>query len=430
MIALPLAQVLIVVPVALFLSSAVMADRRSDDAADSVRDSSLWAERESYRTSGSGRKKAKVSETGGAIQIDSMRGKGGGAAYLSAWSSDWTDSFSVTLDASFTAPAATKNSRSAFSGVGFGFDGENAYNIAQGYRTGVQLEMQQTKAAGRTIQLVARKNGQVVKQSAKRALANGVHGVELAWIANPVSHHITLQVFLDGAVATPYLELTGFDQVYSGRQSQGINMSLFGYSTGNQKFASTFDNVEWFGDEQGDDGDSDDAGWDDDDDHFDDHGGHGDDSDDNGDDDDDHDSDDDSPDQTTLAEFTDAIGMAMELHADGVLLKAEAEYGWIDMVLSNPANAGQVRIVRVRTSDGAVLVDATRAARNSEQEALSVAAEVTVDPREALANAASSVAAGSSVHEVELESEGSGPVWDMAFRTPAGAEAERQQSAD
>ena len=123
-----------------------LADRRSDDANDGIRDDSLWRERESYRTSGSSRKKCKVSETAGAITFESQLGKGGGAAYLSAWRTDWTDSFSVTFDATFSAPASSKASRAAFSGIGFGFDAESAYNVAKGFRDGVQVEMQQTKA--------------------------------------------------------------------------------------------------------------------------------------------------------------------------------------------------------------------------------------------------------------------------------------------
>jgi hypothetical protein len=399
-----------------------LADRRSDDANDGIRDDSLWRERESYRTSGSSRKKCKVSETAGAITFESQLGKGGGAAYLSAWRTDWTDSFSVTFDATFSAPASSKASRAAFSGIGFGFDAESAYNVAKGFRDGVQVEMQQTKAGGRTLQIVARKNGSVIAQSAKRALAAGEHSFEVAWIANPTTRAVTLQVFLDGNVGTPFSELTGFGSLLTGRTGQGIGTSLFGYSTGNQRFASSFDDFDWFGDDHAEDGDDDDSGWDDDDDHFDDHGGHGS-------DDGDDDSDGSDDDGATVAQFSAALDVASGLYPDGVLLKAEAEYGWIDMVLSNPATSAEVRFVRVSAADGSVLVDSTRAPRPDEVEALVVSLLVTVDPRDALADAAATVAVGSTVHEVELESEDEGPVWEFEFVTPAGGEAEREQPA-
>lgn len=420
------------IPVALVLASLsmglvapAMADRRSDDASDGLRDDSLWKERESYRTSGSSRKKAKVSETGGQIQFESQFGKGGGAAYLSAWATDWTDSFSVTFDASLSSPASNKNSKAAFTGIGFGFDSESSYNVAKGYRDGVQVEMQQTKAGGRTLQIVARKNGTVIAQSARRSLAVGQHSFEVAWVANPVTRAVTIQVFLDGNVATPFSELSGFGSLFTGRTDDGIGTSLFGYSTGNQKFASSFDNFDWFGDDHGEDGDDDDDGWGDDDDHFDDHGGHGDD-----DDSDDDGSDDGDDDAVTVAGLTAALDTAFTLYPDGVLLKAEAEYGWIDMVLSNPATASEVRFVRVSATDGSILVDSVRTPRPDEVEALVVSLLVTVDPRDALVAASATVAGGSTVHEVELDAEHAGPVWEFEFRTPTGTEAEREQPAD
>jgi uncharacterized membrane protein YkoI len=74
-------------------------------------------------------------------------------------------------------------------------------------------------------------------------------------------------------------------------------------------------------------------------------------------------------------------------------------------------------------------VDSTRAPRPDEVEALVVSLLVTVDPRDALADAAATVAVGSTVHEIELESEDEGPVWELEFVTPAGGEAEREQPA-
>jgi hypothetical protein len=417
---------LILASLAVGIAAPALADRRSDDANDGLRDDSLWKERESYRTSGSSRKKAKVTETAGKIKFESQFGKGGGAAYLSAWKTDWTDSFSVTFKGSFSSSGSKKNSKAAYSGIGFGFDAESGYNVAKGFRDGVQVEFQQTKAGGRTLQIVARKNGAVIAQSVRRTLPTGERSFEVAWVANPVTQSVTVQVFLDDNVATPFSELTGFGSLLAGRTSQGITTSLFGYSTGNHKFASSFDNFDWFGDDQGEDGDSDDSGWGDDDDHFDDHGGHG-----RDDDSDDDSSDDSGPDDAaTVAVFTSALETAFNLHPDGVLLKAEAEFGWIDMVLSNPATASEVRFVRVRTSDGAVLVDVPRAPRLDELEALVVSLLATVDPRDALAAAAATVTADFTVHEIELEDEDVGPVWDIEFVTPAGAEVKREQPAD
>ena len=156
---------LILASLAVGIAAPALADRRSDDANDGLRDDSLWKERESYRTSGSSRKKAKVTETAGKIKFESQFGKGGGAAYLSGWKTDWTDSFSVTFKGSFSSSGSNKNSKAAYSGIGFGFDAESAYNVAKGFRDGVQVEFQQTKAGGRTLQIVARKNGAVIAQS-------------------------------------------------------------------------------------------------------------------------------------------------------------------------------------------------------------------------------------------------------------------------
>jgi hypothetical protein len=131
-----------------------------------------------------------------------------------------------------------------------------------------------------------------------------------------------------------------------------------------------------------------------------------------------------------VAGFTSALDTAFGLYPDGVLLKAEAEYGWIDMVLSNPATSTEVRFVRVSAADGSVLIDSVRAPRPDEVELLVVSLLVTVDPRDALAAAAATVTAGSTVHEIELDAEDAGPVWEFEFRTPTGAEAEREQPAD
>ena len=155
---------LILASLAVGIAAPALADRRSDDANDGLRDDSLWKERESYRTSGSSRKKAKVTETAGKIKFESQFGKGGGAAYLSGWKTDWTDSFSVTFKGSFSSSGSNKNSKAAYSGIGFGFDAESAYNVAKGFRDGVQVEFQQTRAGGRTLQIVARKNGAVIAQ--------------------------------------------------------------------------------------------------------------------------------------------------------------------------------------------------------------------------------------------------------------------------
>lgn len=416
---------LLLASVTVGLASPASADRRTDDANDGVRDSSTWGERESYKSSGASRKKCKVQEAGGEFKFESQFGKGGGAAYLSQWRTDWTDSFSVTFDATFAPAAANKNSKAAFSGIGFGFDSDSSYDVTKGFRNGVQVEMQQTRAGGRTLQIVARKNGDIVKQSAKRTLAAGTHSFEVSWVANPVTRAVTLQVFMDGSYATPFLELTGFGSMLTGRTGEGIRTSLFGYSKGKLKFSSSFDDFDWFGDDFGEDDDDDDSGWDDDDDHFDDHGGHGDDSDDDG------DSGDDDDDETaSVAAFTSALDEAFTLHPDGILLKAESEYGWVDMVLSDPADGTHVRFVRVSLADGSVIVNTTRTPRNDELEALALSLIVTVDPRLALADAAESVADGSTVHEIELEGEDGGPVWKFEFVTPAGGEAEREEPAD
>lgn len=106
---------------AVVLVSPCYAERRQDDGNDGSRDDSLWSETESQTYSGLGKSKCGISEKAGKIRIDSKKGKGGSAAYLSAWTVDWTDSFVIEFEHELKSSRPSKTSQSATSGMALGF---------------------------------------------------------------------------------------------------------------------------------------------------------------------------------------------------------------------------------------------------------------------------------------------------------------------
>ena len=125
------------------LVSPCYAERRQDDATDPMRDPS-WSETESQTISGSDKSKCGISEKAGKIRIDSKKGKGGSAAYQSAWEVDWTDSFVMEFEHELKSGRPSKTSQSATSGVALGF---GTFDRASGWPDGVNVVVSRTKSA-------------------------------------------------------------------------------------------------------------------------------------------------------------------------------------------------------------------------------------------------------------------------------------------
>ena len=235
-------------------ASPCYAERRQDNGNDGARDPSLWSETESRTNSGSGKSMCGISETAGKIRIDSKKGKGGSAAYRSAWSVDWTDSFVMEFEHELKSSRPSKTSQSASSGMALGF---GTFDAASGWTDGVNLVVTRTKTE-RTLTASVRVGG-VVVDSATANLANGAHDLKLVWTS--VGGAVSLAVKLDGSTS-PLLSLTGLETRFAGHEAEGMGVSLFGTSAGNFKFEASFDNVSFSGDDYND---ADDSGFDDDD---------------------------------------------------------------------------------------------------------------------------------------------------------------------
>ena len=368
------------------------ADRRSDDANSEIRNDSMWAERETRRDVGRARDKAGISQVGGKIVVDASRGKGGGAAYLSKWRTDWNDSFSVNFALDLSAPATSNSRQAAVSGIAFGSDSNDKFSLTKAYRTGVTVEARQS-AEGKTLQIVARKNGRVIASSARIPMTDGVHNFEVSWVANPATRTISVKLF-EGAAAAPLLVLNGVQEAFSGNGSTlaGIGSALFGYSSGNMAFTSSFDDFSYSGDDHSSD-DSDDDSWCDSDDSDDDgvedgddHGGRG------GDDDAAVDS----------ASFAAGMQVAIDANPSLDLIEAEVEDGTIESIFKQSST--HVLVVRVRLSDSSIASSVSRLADEDELEKFDAAGLATVSPSAALAQIMAQNP-GTTVHGLELEDE-------------------------
>lgn len=257
------------------------AERRSDDASDGTRNSSWWNESQSRNNSSkTDRSKCGISEKNGKIRIDSKKGKGGSAAYTSVWNIDWTDSFVLEFEHELKSSRATKTTQSATSGLAMGF---GTFDATTGWTDGINIVSTRTKE-GRSLRASIRMAGAEVDFSSV-VLPVGAHDFYLVWTSQGGS--VSLDVLMDGST-TPVLSVDGIEVYFLGHEAEGMGISLFGTSTGNFKFESSFDDVTFSGDDYNDDDDSgfdDDDGIDDDDEHG------GDDDDDSGDDSDDSDDD-------------------------------------------------------------------------------------------------------------------------------------------
>jgi uncharacterized membrane protein YkoI len=408
-----LPTVLALVPVAALVLSAgtAVADKKIDRADSDSRNSSLWKERETYKNDDARRLKAGISQAGGRINVDATAGKGGGAVYLTNYKIDWTDGFAVKFENEFEGESTTSSVKYAYTGIGFGFEELSQYNVSNGLRTGVQVEIRQSKS-GRHMQIVARRDGLVKNWSSKVALPVGAHEFRVEWVAHPTAKTVKLRVFTASNPSTPLLQLAGIEQVFAGLESKGMHASLFGYSKKNLAFHSSFDDFEFFGDLHDD---SSDSQWCDSDNHSDDSdngqsGGQG-----------------SGPESVPVSAIVGAVDAALTLYPGAEVLEVEAEDGTVEVVLPNGATS--VRVLRLNVSTFAVLSNITRAADAEDQARIAALPSVTVTADQA---ALSAVAAnpGTTVKEVELELEDGGLVWEVELRNAAGVEIELEIPAE
>jgi uncharacterized membrane protein YkoI len=392
------------------LVSPCYAERRQDNATNPTRDSSLWSVPIQSRTnSGLGKLKCGISENSGKIRIDSQKGKGGSAAYKSAWVVDWTDSFVIEFEHELKSSRPTKTSQSATSGLALGF---GTFDAASGWRDGVNVVVSRTKSA-RTVTATVRVNGlQVVSQTANLA-ATGAHDFKLVWTS--FGGAVSMAVQLDGSTS-PLLTLSGLESRFAARTAQGMGVSMFGTSAGNFKFEASFDDFSFSGDDYND---SDDSDFDDDD----------------GDDDADEDGDNGGDDSTAAADFNaalDAIFVASNLP----LLEAETDFqSGVSVVKAlqwNAANGKLVQVV-VNTYTGAILRNSasipTAAQINKYEDSISVIGSIQLSATAAVTQALVSYP-GATVHAIELEEEEGSPQWQVELVDASGFEREVRIWAD
>ena len=390
---------------AVVLVSPCYAERRQDDGNDGSRDDSLWSETESQTYSGPGKYKCGISEKSGKIRIDSSKGKGGSAAYKSAWIVDWTDSFVIEFEHELKSSRPSKTSQSATSGVALGF---GTFDAASGWRDGVNVVVSRTRSA-RTVTATVRVNGlQVVSQTAN--LATGAHDFKLVWTS--FGGAVSMAVQLDGS-SSPLLTLSGLESRFAGLVDKGMGVLMFGTSAGNFKFEASFDDFSFSGDDYND---SDDSEFDDDD----------------GDDDADEDGDRDGDDSTAAADFNAALD-AIFLVSNLPLLEAETDFqSGVSVVKSLQWNASNSKLVQVvvNTDNGAILrnITWTPTAAQSDKyaDSISVIGFISIQwtAPMAVSEALVNYPAGTTVHAIELEEEDGRPQWKVELVTASGVEIE------
>ena len=393
------------------LVSPCYAERRQDDASNPTRDASLWSETESQTYSGPGKYKCGISEKSGKIRIDSSKGKGGSAAYKSAWIVDWTDSFVIEFEHELKSSRPSKTSQSATSGVALGF---GTFDAASGWRDGVNVVVSRTRSA-RTVTATVRVNGlQVVSQTAN--LATGAHDFKLVWTS--FGGAVSMAVQLDGS-SSPLLTLSGLESRFAGLVDKGMGVSMFGTSAGNFKFEASFDDFSFSGDDYND---SDDSEFDDDD----------------GDDDADEDGDRDGDDSAGAATFNFALG-AIIASNNLPLLEAESDVeSGILVVKALQWNAANGKLVQVVANANTGLIVRTltwtpTAAQNEKYaDSISVIGSISIQwtAPMAVSEALVTYPAGTTVHAIELEEEDERPQWKVELVTAAGVEIEVRIWAD
>ena len=390
------------------LVSPCYAERRQDDATNPMRDPS-WSETESQTISGPGKYKCGISEKSGKIRIDSSKGKGGSAAYKSAWIVDWTDSFVIEFEHELKSSRPSKTSQSATSGVALGF---GTFDAASGWRDGVNVVVSRTRSA-RTVTATVRVNGlQVVSQTAN--LATGAHDFKLVWTS--FGGAVSMAVQLDGS-SSPLLTLSGLESRFAGLVDKGMGVSMFGTSAENFKFEASFDDFSFSGDDFNDD---DDIDFDDDD----------------GDDDADEDGDNGGDDSTAAADFNAALD-AIFVASDLPLLEAEADFqSGVSVVKALQWNAAaEAKLVQVvvNTQTGVILRNSasipTAAQRDKYADSISVIGSIQLSATAAVTQALVSYP-GATIHAIELEEEEGNPQWQVELVDASGFEREVRIWAD
>ena len=396
------------------LVSPSYAERRQDNATIPTLDSSLWSVPIQSRTnSGSGKSKCGISEKAGKIRIDSSKGKGGSAAYKSAWIVDWTDSFVIEFEHELKCSRPTKTSQSATSGLALGF---GTFDAASGWRDGVNVVVSRTKSA-RTVTASVRVDGvQVYSQTATLAVT-GPHDFKLVW-TSLVNGAVSMAVQLvnpDESIS-PLVTLSGLESRFAELVAEGMGVSMFGTSTGNFKFEASFDDFSYSGD---DFDDVDDSDFDDDD----------------GDDDADEDGDNGGDDSTAAADFNSALD-AIFVASNLPLLEAEADFqSGVSVVKALQWNAANDKLVQVVVNNtGAILrnITWTPTAAQSDKyaDSISVIGSIQVSATAAVSRALVSYPAGTTVHAIELEEEDGRPQWKVELVTASGVEIEELIWAD
>jgi len=388
--------------IALGAATNALADRRDDDGSDTPANNALWTERELYRPVGRAALRPDVSRPNGEIKVNGTRGRSGGAALVSNWHTDWNDSFSMRFNVDLAAAGTTDVRQRAVTGVTFGVAGPATVPLTSGYKTGVSVEIRRD-ADGLSIQLVARKSGRIIASSPRVAYIGGARDLEVSWVADPVARTVSVKLFdLAAPTLMPILTLDGVEEAFSGRRG-GIRTALLGYSTANYGFTSTFKSISHSGDDfDDDDSDDDDDDWCDDDDHSDDHGGSG-----------------GEGSFVSPAEFAAAWTVASAIDTD--LIEAEAEDGGVEFIFKEDAT--NVRVIRVSATTNAITSNIVRAADDDEIDKMGYLAGVTIDAATAVANAMASIP-GATIHEVELEDQGSAVLWKIEYRDAAGVATE------
>jgi hypothetical protein len=402
-------RTLLCVVCAVISANPCYAERRNDDGTG-TRDDSLWSETESRDSSKSGKSKCGISQSNGKIRIDSKKGKGGSAAYQSAWEVDWTDSFVMEFEHELKSSRPSKTSQSATSGMALGF---GTFNAASGWTDGVNLVVTRTKTE-RILTASVRVAGLVV-QTDTETLGSGAHDFKLVWTS--FGGAVSLDVQMDGSTTT-LVSLTGLETYFAGHEAEGMGVSLFGTSVGNFKFEASFDDVSFSGDDYTDD-DSDDSGFNDDD----------------GADDADEDGDRDGDDSADAASFNAALDAIVSAR-DLPILEAEAEddsQSGVSGVKALQWNATDDTLVEVfANAEGVVRTRSwtpTAGQRDKYEDSISVIGLVEMSATDAVSQAIASNP-GSSVHAIELEEENERPMWQVELVTASGLELEVRIWAD
>lgn len=426
---------------ALVVASAASAERRIEDATNPARNDLWWAEVESGGPAPAQQGKCTIQELGGKVRITSLQGRGGSATYRSRWALDWTDSFVVKFEHQLSSGVPANNVQSATSGVALGF---GLLDPGAGWTDGVNVQARRTRTASR-LELVVRRNGGVTGLSFVHLPPGALQQVRLAWTS--IGGAVSLRVMV-GSSSAPVLSVDGLQSRFSGREGQGMGVSMFGSSTANFRFESSFDNFEVSGDDHDD---ADDSAFDDDDGmHDDDEDGvpgnddhsnddDGDDDNDDGDDDNDDGDDDDDDDNDAGDAAGTLTASAFASASSGgpfPLLESETELrAGVWTVERRMWNASAGRMVRqwVIPATGDVVQSVSSvpsASELAEWQAEIVRLPLLTVPLSAAVAQVELASPGARLKEAKLDVRLGVPWWEIEYRAATGAERETRIRAN